>query len=104
MQVEEDNVHARLMHTYPEVPDSWYAVACLLFIVVDVIMGVVTVEVWPKGMPVWAPALSVPLPTLYLLPCEFIFAVSTFFRRLYKGSPASGYGTSYLLIISLYSK
>jgi hypothetical protein len=72
VHTEEEDVHAKLMRAYPEVPDSWYATICLLFFMV----AIVTVEVWPTDMPVWALALSVFIPTLYLLPCGFIFAVT----------------------------
>jgi len=72
VQIEEDDVHAKLMRAYPEVPDSWYASICLLFFMA----AIVTVEVWPTDMPVWALALSVLLPAIYLLPCGFIYAVT----------------------------
>ena len=72
VQNEEEDVHAKLMRAYPEVPDSWYASICLLFFMV----AIVTVEVWPTDMPVWALALSVLIPTIYLLPCGFIYAVT----------------------------
>jgi OPT oligopeptide transporter protein len=72
VQIEEDDVHAKLMRVYPEVPDSWYATICLVFF----IAAIVSVEVWPTQMPVWALALAVLLPTIYLLPCGFIFAVT----------------------------
>ena len=77
MPIEKDDVHMTLMRAYPEVPDSWYAIIGLLCFVV----AIVTVEVWPTDMPVWALALSILLPMLYLLPCGFIFAVT--------GQPAS---------------
>ena len=72
VQIEEDDVHAKLMRAYPEVPDSWYATICLIFFMA----AIVTVEVWPTDMPVWALALSVVLPAIYMLPCGFIFAVT----------------------------
>jgi hypothetical protein len=72
VQIEDEDVHAKLMRAYPEVPDSWYASICLVFFMT----AIVTVEVWPTDMPVWALALSVLVPTIYLLPCGFIFAVT----------------------------
>ena len=71
-KVEEEDVHAKLMRAYPEVPDSWYASIYLLSFAV----AVVTLQVWPTDVPVWAVALSVLLSTLYLLPCGFIFAAT----------------------------
>jgi len=72
VQIEDEDVHARLMRAYPEVPDSWYASICLVFFMA----AIVTVEVWPTDLPVWALALSVLVPAIYLLPCGFIFAVT----------------------------
>jgi hypothetical protein len=72
VQLEDEDIHAKLMRAYPEVPDSWYATICLLFFLV----AIVTIEVWPTDMPVWALALSVLIPAIYLLPCGFIFAVT----------------------------
>ena len=72
VRVEEDDIHAKLMKHYPEVPDSWYATLGLAFFIV----GVVCVEVWPTKMPVYALALSILLPAIYMLPCGFIYAVT----------------------------
>ncbi|KAG8855931.1 hypothetical protein FRC20_000665 [Serendipita sp. 405] len=72
IQVEEDDVHAKLMRKYPEVPDSWYTAISIFFFIV----AVVCVEVWPTGFPVWTLALSILLPAVYMLPCGFIYAVS----------------------------
>jgi len=41
MRVEKDDIHAKLMRNYPEVPDWWYAVAFVLFF----LLAVVAVEV-----------------------------------------------------------
>ena len=72
VQTEDEDVHAKLMRAYPEVPDSWYIGICLAFLT----MAIVTVEVWPTDMPVWALAISVLIPALYMIPCGFIFAVA----------------------------
>ena len=72
VQTEDEDVHAKLMRAYPEVPNRWYASICLAFF----IMGIITIEVWPTDMPVWALALSLLIPALYLIPCGFIFAVT----------------------------
>ena len=84
VKVEEDDIHAKLMRAYPEVPGSWYASIGLVFFVV----AIVTVGVWPTDMPVWALALSLLLPTIYLLPCGYIFA-------------ATGQGTSINLLAEI---
>ena len=72
VQVEDEDVHEKLMRAYPEVPDSWYASICLAFF----ILAIVAIEVWPTDMPVWALALSILIPALYLIPCGFIFAAT----------------------------
>ena len=72
VKVEEDDIHAKLMRVYPEVPDKWYATLAVIFMII----GVVCVEVWPTGMPVWTLALSILLPAIYMLPCGFIYAVT----------------------------
>jgi hypothetical protein len=72
VQTEEEDVHARLMRSYLEVPDSWYASICVLFFTI----AIITVEVWPTDIPVWALALSVLVPALYMIPCGLIYAIT----------------------------
>ncbi|KAF5355190.1 hypothetical protein D9756_005674 [Leucocoprinus leucothites] len=62
MRVETDDIHAKLMRNYPEVPD-W----CL---------AVIAVEVWNTQVPVWALVLAVILPVIYILPSGFIYAMT----------------------------
>ena len=69
---EDEDVHTKLMRAYPEVPNSWYAGICLVFF----LMAIVTIEVWPTDMPVWALVLSVIVPALYLIPCGLIYAAT----------------------------
>ena len=72
MRVEADDIHAKLMRNYPEVPDWWYlTVFCLFFA-----LAVVAVEVWSTGIPVWSLLLSVLLPVIYVLPSGFIYAMT----------------------------
>ena len=72
VEVDKDDVHMKLMRSYPEVPGIWYASISLVFFVV----AIVVVEVWPTDMPVWAVVLSLLLSMIYLLPCGFIFATT----------------------------
>ena len=72
VQTEDEDVHAKLMRAYPEVPDSWYVSIGLTFFMV----ATVAIAAWPTEMPVWALALSVLIPLLYMIPCGFIFAVT----------------------------
>jgi len=72
VQTEEEDVHAKLMRSYPEVPDTWYLSIFLVFFT----MSVIPIVVWRTDIPVWALALSVLVPVLYLIPCGFILAVT----------------------------
>ncbi|RXW15177.1 hypothetical protein EST38_g10679 [Candolleomyces aberdarensis] len=72
MRVENDDIHAKLMRNYPEVPDWWYAGAFCVFFA----LAVVAVEIWDTGIPVWALLLSVALPVIYILPSGFIYAMT----------------------------
>ena len=64
IKVEKDDIHAKLMRNYPEVPDWWYGLAFVLFFG----LAIVAAERWHTGVPVWALLLSVALPILYVLP------------------------------------
>lgn len=72
IRVEQDDIHAKLMRNYPEVPDWWYLVCFFGFF----LLMVVVVEVWHTSVPVWALLLSVALPILYVLPSGFIYAMT----------------------------
>ncbi|KLO10879.1 OPT oligopeptide transporter [Schizopora paradoxa] len=72
MKVEKDDIHAKLMRNYPEVPDWWYLLAFCFFFC----LAIIAAEVWHTGVPVWALLLSVALPILYVLPSGFIFAMT----------------------------
>ncbi|KAF8637559.1 hypothetical protein AX17_002745 [Amanita inopinata Kibby_2008] len=72
IRVEADDIHAKLMRNYPEVPDWWYASAFCVFFS----LAVVAVEVWRTNVPVWALVLAVALPVIYVLPSGFIYAMT----------------------------
>ncbi|KAJ7594866.1 OPT oligopeptide transporter protein-domain-containing protein [Mycena floridula] len=72
MRVESDDIHAKLMRNYPEVPDWWYLTAFGVFFA----LAIVAVEVWHTNVPVWALVLSVLLPCIYILPSGFIYAMT----------------------------
>ncbi|KDQ13233.1 hypothetical protein BOTBODRAFT_66951 [Botryobasidium botryosum FD-172 SS1] len=72
IKIEEDDIHAKLMRNYPEVPDWWY----LSFLVVFFCLGIVAIRVWDTGMPVWTLLIALLIPFLYLIPTSFIFAVT----------------------------
>ena len=66
--VEPDDVHAKLMRHYPEVPHWWYLAFFFSFG-----LAIVAVEVWNAGIPVWSLLLSVGLSVIYVLQAGFIF-------------------------------
>jgi OPT family small oligopeptide transporter len=72
LQVEKDDIHAKLMKNYPEVPDWWYALSLVCFFS----LAIVAVEVWSTGIPVYALLLAVLLPAVYALPSGFIYAMT----------------------------
>ncbi|OCB90278.1 OPT oligopeptide transporter [Sanghuangporus baumii] len=72
IKIEKDDIHAKLMRNYPEVPDWWYLLVFVFFFG----MAIVAAEVWHTGVPVWALLISVLLPVVYVLPSGFIFAMT----------------------------
>ena len=70
--VEADDIHAKLMRNYPEVPGSWY----LTLFFISFALAVVAVEVWDTGIPVWSLLLSIALSVIYLLPSGFVYAMT----------------------------
>ena len=70
--VEADDVHAKLMRHYHDVPYSWY----LTLFCVPFALAVVMVEVWNTGIPVWSLVLSIALPVIHVLPAGFIYALT----------------------------
>jgi OPT family oligopeptide transporter len=93
IRFEEDDIHAKLMRNYPEVPDWWYLTSFIVFFcmaIVAVEVGnfyspqlcchaelYVFVQVWDTGVPVWALLLAVMLPIVYILPSGFIYAMTS---------------------------
>jgi OPT family small oligopeptide transporter len=72
MRVEKDDIHAKLMRNYPEVPDWWYATSFIVFFS----LAIIAMEVWHTGVPIWSLLLSVIIPMVYVLPGGFIFAMT----------------------------
>ncbi|KAG0167683.1 hypothetical protein DFQ28_010237 [Apophysomyces sp. BC1034] len=70
---ESDDIHARLMDAYPEVPDWWYAV---LF-VIALGLSFVTIVLWPSDMPWWALIVAVVLALIWLLPIGIVTAITS---------------------------
>jgi OPT family small oligopeptide transporter len=68
---ENEDIHSRLMRTYPEVPDWWYG---LLFII-SFGLSMVTVEVW-HYMPWWALLLAFAIAAIFVLPVGIVQAIT----------------------------
>jgi OPT family oligopeptide transporter len=73
VRIEKDDIHAKLMRNYPEVPDWWYAIVFVVFFA----FAIIACEVWHTGVPVWALVLSIMLPVVYVLPSGFIYAMTS---------------------------
>ncbi len=72
VRTEEDDVHAKFMRHYPEAPDWWYACMFLAALV----FGVIMIEVYDTGLPIWALLVAIAIPAIYILPTGFVFAMT----------------------------
>ena len=69
---DEQDIHARLMQAYPEVPMWWYAA---LFVIAFV-FGIIAIEVFPTQFPVWALVFSLAIGLILLIPVGLIRAIT----------------------------
>jgi len=69
---EEEDIHARLMKAYPEVPTWWYCSILIFFF----LMAVFAVTRWPTDVPVYLLVVAIAVPALYVVPGGLIFAVT----------------------------
>ncbi|KAF8154812.1 small oligopeptide transporter [Crassisporium funariophilum] len=69
---EQPDVHARLMSTYPQVPEWYYA--CIF--VVTFIFACVCIQLWPSGMTIWALVIALLISLVYVIPIGMIQAVT----------------------------
>ncbi|PSR82950.1 hypothetical protein PHLCEN_2v5920 [Hermanssonia centrifuga] len=69
---EQPDIHARLMSQYPQVPEWWYI--CIFAIMF--VFGVVSIEIYPTEMPVWAFCLALAIAFVYTIPIGIIQAVT----------------------------
>ncbi|THH17151.1 hypothetical protein EW146_g3620 [Bondarzewia mesenterica] len=69
---EQPDIHARLMSRYPQVPEWWYLVVFFSMFV----FGIISVEVWPTQMPVWAFVLALIIAFTYVIPVGMIQAIT----------------------------
>ncbi|KAG8846608.1 hypothetical protein FRB96_001952 [Tulasnella sp. 330] len=68
----QQDIHARLMLAYPEVPQWWYAAVGLAAFV----LGTITIEVWDTKLPFWAYLVSIGIALVYLVPIGMIQAIT----------------------------
>ncbi|GAA5816451.1 hypothetical protein MFLAVUS_009980 [Mucor flavus] len=69
----DDDIHAKLMDRYKEVPDFWY----FGLFVVALGLSFVTIIVWPSDIPWWALIVAVVLAFVWLLPIGIITAITS---------------------------
>ncbi|KIY64278.1 OPT oligopeptide transporter [Cylindrobasidium torrendii FP15055 ss-10] len=69
---EQPDIHARLMAKYRPVPDWWYL--CIFGVMFT--FGVVSIEIWPTDMPVWAFVLALAIAVIYILPVGILQAIT----------------------------
>ncbi|KAJ3807537.1 OPT oligopeptide transporter [Lentinula aff. lateritia] len=69
---EQRDIHSRLMSQYPPVPEWWY----LVIFIVSFMLGVLSIELWPTQMPVWAFFLALIIAFTYVIPVGMIQAIT----------------------------
>lgn len=88
VRVEEDDVHAKFMRRYREVPDWWYAVVFVVFFALSIAL----IEVYDTDLPVWAFLLALVIAAFYTLPSGFVFAMTgSFLGTNFIGEFVAGY-------------
>jgi len=69
-KIEEDDIHAKLMNNYPEVPDWWYGTVFIIFFV----MGMLAIALSHTDVPIWSLLVGLLFPLLYMIPSGFVYA------------------------------
>ncbi|TIA79936.1 hypothetical protein E3P92_03017 [Wallemia ichthyophaga] len=69
---EEDDIHAKLMRRYPDVPHWWY----LSYMVVFLALSIAAVTGFDAQIPVWGVFVALLVPLVYILPASYIFAMT----------------------------
>ncbi|KZT06289.1 OPT oligopeptide transporter [Laetiporus sulphureus 93-53] len=69
---DERDVHARLMMVYADVPWWWYASLG----VISFILGVIGIEVFGTGLPVWSFVISILIAVVFIIPVGMIRAIT----------------------------
>ncbi|KAF8237000.1 OPT oligopeptide transporter, partial [Tricholoma matsutake] len=69
---EQPDIHARLMSRYRQVPEWWYLIMFLIMFT----FGIISVEIWPTQLPVWAFVLALIISFVYVIPIGMIQAIT----------------------------
>ena len=72
IDLEEEDIHAKLMKVYPEVPKWWYGGILMFFFLI----AVVAVARWSTDVPVYSLIIAVMVPAIYVVPGGLIFAIT----------------------------
>ena len=73
VKTEVDDIHMKLMRSYPESPDWWYLALFTVFFV----LSIIAIEVFHTGLPIWGYLVSVLIPFIYVIPAAFIYAMTS---------------------------
>lgn len=71
-KTEDEDIHAKLMRNYPEVPNWWY----LSLFVVFFLLAIGAVLIKDVDTPVWALFLAIILPIIYVVPSAYVYAMT----------------------------
>ena len=73
IKTEAEDIHMKLIRSYPEVPDWWF----LAIFGVCFVLSVIAIEIFHTGLPIWGYLISVLIPFIYMLPAAFIYAMTS---------------------------
>ncbi|KAJ9121945.1 hypothetical protein QFC24_004527 [Naganishia onofrii] len=71
--VEAPDIHEKLMQSYPGVPLWWSGI----LIVISLMLGIIAIEVYHTGYPVYMFLLSFAIPLVYFIPAGFLYATAS---------------------------
>ncbi|KAI9593424.1 OPT oligopeptide transporter protein-domain-containing protein [Syncephalis fuscata] len=71
-RMANDDIHAKLMDRYPEVPDVWY----IGIFVLNLILAIVACELFGLDLPWWGLLMAVLMSALFILPIGIITAIA----------------------------
>jgi OPT family small oligopeptide transporter len=69
---QDDDIHAKLMDRYEEVPDWWYGIVFLI----NMALSVVVCEVYDINLPWWGVLLAIGMAAVFLVPIGIITAIA----------------------------